>query len=185
MMIHTLRGQLLIAAPRLVDPNFFRAVVLIIDHDENGAMGLVINQPTDERIEEVWGQVSESACNARGPIHTGGPCEGPLVVLHTMAEHSLAQPAPGVHYSAERTAVECVAAAESGPRKFILGYSGWAPGQLESEMDQASWVCTPATAQDVFDLDPDLWARLMRRISRDSARAFLNPKVVPDDPSVN
>src|SRR5687768_5273835 len=79
----SLQGQLLIASPKLFDPNFFRSVVLLVQHTDAGALGLVLNRPLEMTINDAWGQVSETPCDATGFLHQGGPCEGPLMVLHT------------------------------------------------------------------------------------------------------
>ena len=81
----SLQGQLLIASPKLFDPNFFRSVILLVQHGENGALGLVLNRPLEMTIANAWEQVSEMPCEATGFLHQGGPCDGPLMVLHTDA----------------------------------------------------------------------------------------------------
>src|SRR5205814_2997514 len=83
----SLQGQLLIASPKLFDPNFFRSVVLLVQHTENGALGLILNHPLEMTIANAWEQVSEMPCEATGVLHQGGPCDGPLMVLHTEASN--------------------------------------------------------------------------------------------------
>jgi putative transcriptional regulator len=78
----SLRGQLLLASRRLADPNFFHAVVLMVQHGEDGALGLVINRPLEVTIKQACDDSLEMVCETEGILHQGGPCQGPLMVLH-------------------------------------------------------------------------------------------------------
>src|SRR5438045_3211340 len=112
------RGQLLIASPRLTDPNFARSVVLLVHHDENGAMGVILNRPLDVTVKDALSQVLEANVELEQPLHVGGPCEGPLTVIHT--RQSIASEGgavdddddethaviPGVFFAAERNTIE-------------------------------------------------------------------------------
>ena len=80
----SLKGHFLVASPHLADANFYRSVVLMIQHDEDGAVGLVLNRPTDNTIAEVWEMISESPCDVQGCVSIGGPVAGPLMALHTL-----------------------------------------------------------------------------------------------------
>ena len=73
-----IQGHLLVASPKLGDPNFFRAVVLLVRHNEEGAFGVVLNRPSNTLLKEVWSNVSETPCTTEAVIHHGGPCPGPL-----------------------------------------------------------------------------------------------------------
>src|SRR5687768_8432333 len=102
----SLQGQLLIAAPRLADPNFFHTVVLMVQHNDDGALGLVLNRPLTAAIQTVWQQVSESPCLIEGFLHQGGPCEGPLMVVHANADASDLEVMPGVYFSTNKDGIE-------------------------------------------------------------------------------
>jgi putative transcriptional regulator len=183
----SLQGHLLVASPKLSDPNFFRSVVLIVQHNDDGALGLVLNRPLEPTIGTVWDQVSESPCFADGHLHKGGPCDGPLMVLHTADDHSQIEVVPGVHFTTEKDAVEQLVGDPAGPAlKFFLGYAGWAAGQLEGELAEHSWATTEATPEQIFleDVEPQ-WDALRRVIARATAAAWVDPRFFPDDPSVN
>ena len=96
----SLAGNLLIASPFLGDQNFNKSVVLIIQHTEEGAFGLVLNRPTNFRMADVWDIVSDDEpCPADAVIHYGGPVEGPLMALHTKrsrSEHEQERLKPGM-----------------------------------------------------------------------------------------
>src|SRR5208282_6015778 len=92
--MEVLQGRLLIASPRLVDPNFFRSIVLLVQHSEDGALGLILNRQLKISVRSAWAQISQSVCQADGFLYQGGPCDGPLMVLHTIEEFSQHQVLP-------------------------------------------------------------------------------------------
>src|SRR3982751_5237695 len=101
----SLKGHLLISSPRLMDPNFVRTVVLMVQHGEEGALGLILNRPLQATVRDVCEKVLETPCEIEAPLHQGGPCEGPLMVLHTDADGGIGgevEVMPGVHFTAER-----------------------------------------------------------------------------------
>lgn len=179
-----LSGQLLIASRKLVDPNFFRSVVLLVQHREEGALGLVINRPLETSLRDAWEQVSEQPCRCEKPLHQGGPCEGPLMVIHSDESLSEVEVISGVHFTTNREAIEDLVAREDTKSKFFVGYAGWGAGQLEAEIADGSWLATPASLEQVFTLD-DIWESLSKRVTRANAYPWLDPELIPDDPSVN
>ncbi|MFI5379694.1 MAG: YqgE/AlgH family protein [Tepidisphaerales bacterium] len=181
----SLAGHLLIAAPRLMDPNFFRTVVLMVQHNEQGALGLVLNRPTDTTVSEAWEQIDDIPCPAEGFIHQGGPCEGPLMAVHGDDTASEIEVMPGVHFSTDRDALNKLVANTSAPMKFFVGYAGWSPGQLETELEDGGWLVVAATAPAVFTDDPEQWTKIMKQINASSLYSALDPKVIPPDPSMN
>jgi putative transcriptional regulator len=181
----SLEGQFLVASRELLDPNFARAVVLLVQHTDEGAMGLVINRPTKTTLAEAWKQVSEATCPSSGLIYLGGPCRGPLMALHSDAEQSEIEVAPGLHFSADPDKIETLIGNAESPARFFIGFAGWGPGQLEAEMAQDSWITAPAAPEHVFDAPHDLWVKIMRQISTSQMIEALNIKHVPADPSLN
>ncbi len=181
----SLKGHLLIAAPRLMDPNFFHTVVLVVQHNEQGALGLVLNRATETTVSEAWEQIDEQPCAIEGVIHQGGPCEGPLMVVHGDGEASEIEIIPGVHFSTDREMLNRIVAQPDLPRKFFVGYAGWSAGQLENELEDGGWLVTEATPETVFVDDPNLWDMLIKAISFTSLYGGLNPKLIPPDPSLN
>ncbi|HZL36935.1 MAG TPA: YqgE/AlgH family protein [Tepidisphaeraceae bacterium] len=180
----SLQGQLLIASPKLLDPNFFRAVVLIVQHNDEGALGLILNRPLETTIQMVWDQVSESYCASEAPLHQGGPCEGPLMVLH--GDEALGQipVLPGVYFSTDKETVEEIVSSREDNVRFFVGYSGWGGGQLEAEIESGAWLAA-AAGEHVFAETQNLWDTLRRRIMLMTAYPWLKPEMIPDDPSSN
>ena len=184
-LMKSLKGHLLIAAARLMDPNFFRTVVLIVQHNEQGALGLVLNRPTDTTISEAWEQIDEMPCPAEGFIHQGGPCEGPLMAVHGDCEAADIEVMPGVYFATERDFINKVVTQADVAKKFFVGYAGWSPGQLESELEDGGWLVAQATTEVVFADDPEQWTKLMKGISFNAIYGGLDPKLIPPDPSMN
>jgi len=183
----SLQGKFLIAAPRLSDPNFFHTVVLMVQHNEEGALGLVINRPLSATVRDVWKQVSEGTCLIEAFLHQGGPCEGPLMVLHGDEEIGGDMAVfPGVLLSTNKEAIEQLVVGGKSPTRFFVGYAGWAAGQLEMELESASWLTLPAEAEQVFgDGHEDLWHELHRAVTRAAQSSWIPPQIMPDDPSLN
>lgn len=219
-MTNSLEGHLLVASAELRDPNFFQAVVLLIRHSEEGALGLILNRRTTATIRQVWEQVSDIACTSTQPLHLGGPVQGPLMALHagqpgdlpssgddSPDESSSDQPAdddqqpddnpsgddspadheilPGLYFCADPEQLQHLVAQEEGSARYFVGYAGWGSGQLESELDQGSWLTAPATPEHVFCDEETAWQQITRHIHGQQMIATLNIKHVPKDPGMN
>jgi putative transcriptional regulator len=185
-MPESLKGHLLVASPKLRDPNFFRAVVLLVQHDEKGSLGLVLNRPLELSVREAWQQLSAGVpCEIDGHLHKGGPCEGVLMALHTDLEASDVEVLDGVHFSTTKDAIEHLVSHTGGSVRLFVGYAGWSPGQLEAELTEGAWLTTPATGDRVFDIKQGSWELLLRAIGRAALTQWVDPKDVPEDPSVN
>ena len=181
----SLKGHLLIASPKLRDPNFFRSVILLVQHDEKGSLGLVLNHPLDVTIAKAWKQLSQSPCQIEGNLHRGGPCEGVLMALHTDIEASDIEVIEGVHFSTSKDSIEHIVSHNGGNVRLFVGYAGWSPGQLEAELNDGAWQVARATSDNIFHSEESLWDSLRHAIGRESLTQRLNPNIVPDDPSVN
>lgn len=169
-----LTGQLLIAAPDMGDPRFAHAVILMVHHDRNGAFGLIVNRPIEEKplakLLEDLGQESKGV-SGKIKIYLGGPVETQLgFVLHS-AEYHRPDTVAVDDKVALTTSPEVLRdiGAERGPQKFIFafGYAGWGPGQLENEMKLQAWFTAPDEPKLLFDDDrAKLWQDAISRRSR-------------------
>lgn len=177
-------GRLLVAEPMLGDPNFDRTVVLMVEHTADGAMGLVLNRPTDLPVRDAlpaW----EGRVTAPAVLHVGGPVE-------ERSGWCLARLAPGLappsflpvlgdvgllDLEIDPTDLAGLTAA-----RLYAGYSGWGPGQLEHELAQDAWIVVDAMGDDPFLPNADeLWNRILTRQGGHLARLSLFPR----DPSLN
>lgn len=180
-----LKGHFLVASPHLQDPNFVRTVVLLIHHSEEGAFGVVLNRPAENTVQELWEKVGEGTCDCQDRVHMGGPVSGPLMAVHADASLSELEILPGVHFSAQREHLERLLQ-QTGPQfRVFVGHSGWARGQLESELRQGAWLSTPATADWVFSAPADLWRRVTQHIGEAFFSSVLKIKNKPADPGLN
>ena len=181
----SLSGYLLIATPALQDPNFSRAGILLIQHDQEGAMGVILNRPLNKTIGEAWQQVSDTALTNAQPLHEGGPCPGPLLALHKMKPHTDLEVTTGIYAAISSESVTALAEGNAEPVKFIFGNAGWSPGQLEAEIREGSWLLIPARPDTVFGPTEGLWLHLAREASRRAAAPFIPAHIVPTDPHMN
>ncbi len=181
----TLQGCLLVASPSLVDPNFNRTVVLLVHHNDEGALGLVLNRPTNKTLGDIWDQLSESPCDRAHPLYWGGPVPGPLMVLHTDDAIGDSEVLDGLHFSVEKEKIEQLVESDDGTCRFFVGHAGWAAGQLEAELQEDSWITVPATLEHVFDDEADLWRAVTKDIADSSLLGQLGVKHSPPDPSLN
>jgi putative transcriptional regulator len=166
-------GDFLIATPDMPDPRFARSVILMVQHDRSGAFGLIINHPLGRRpIAGLLAAAGEPAEGVAGEVmlYVGGPVEPELgFVLHTPDYHRSATLAidANVAMTASLDVLRDIGRGR-GPAKslVIFGYSGWGPGQLESEMMRGSWYTSPESPDLVFDVDrAKVWDTALRRRS--------------------
>jgi putative transcriptional regulator len=177
-----LRGQLLIAAPDLLDPTFRRTVVLIGEHSENGAMGIVLNRPSSLTVEEAIDSLAQLV-SADDAVHIGGPVEPEAVIVlgeFAEPERAAALVIDAIGFLPQEADPDALG--ELGRARVYAGYAGWAPGQLEQELEEESWIVEPARAEDVFTEDPDaLWSSVLRR----KGGVYRVIATLPDDPTLN
>src|SRR5688572_26268848 len=110
----SLRGQFLVASTHLKDPNFYRTLVLMVQHDEEGALGLVLNRPTGRTVRDVLKLVSEESSPCDDLIFLGGPVRGPIAVVHTDEERGNVEVLPGAYYTIEDELVNELLQREEG-----------------------------------------------------------------------
>jgi len=183
--MNSLQAQLLVASPRLPDPNFHRSVVLLINHNEEGAFGVVLNRQSEISISEVWQQVSETPCDNLRPVNVGGPVAGPLIAVHTQESYSEERIMPGIYYATQKELLDQIVSQDDTPYRIFSGYSGWGSGQLESELEVGGWLTTGATCEYIFHDEEDLWQVVAQEIGSDILFPNGPPKHIPDDPSWN
>jgi putative transcriptional regulator len=170
-----LTGQLLVASPTMGDPRFVQTVILMVRHDRNGALGIVINRPLGDRplakLLEALGD-KEAAVTGTVRIFAGGPVQPDIgFVLHS-ADYHRADTVDIDGHVAMTSSREILRdiGNQRGPNKSLIafGYAGWAPGQLEGELAHGFWFTTPQDAKLVFDDDRDaVWDHAMKRRTQD------------------
>jgi putative transcriptional regulator len=181
----SLTGHLLVASRYLRDPNFVRSVVLMIHHDHEGAVGVVINRPSQRTIREVWELKGFDPCDRDDRIFVGGPVEGPLVAVHVQEPFSEREILPGLYCSMHRDAVDLIVRKREEPLRLYSGHAGWGSGQLEGELEAGGWLYTRATKEDVFADYDSIWKSVTQRIGLEIMAPDLTPDRLPPDPSLN
>jgi putative transcriptional regulator len=178
----SLRGHLLIAGPSLVDPNFWRTVVLVGEHSEEGALGVVLNRASDAAVDETVPELAMLADDL-GQVHVGGPVQpSAIVVLADFLEPERAASLVLDSVGFLPAEVDPTTLGELRRARVFAGYAGWGPGQLDDELEEGSWIVEPALAEDVFTSEPDaLWSDVLRR----KGGPFGVLALMPPDPSLN
>jgi len=183
MTAESLAGQLLLASPSLLDPNFARTVVLIGVHNEDGAMGVVLNRPSSVTVAEAVPQLQPAVDEAE-LVYVGGPVQPTSVVcLAEFLDPSLAEllVLGRIGFPAPHTGVEELAEA-TARRRVFAGYAGWAERQLDAEVENGDWIADTAQPQDVFsDAPQELWRSVLER----KGGSYALIARMPLDPSVN
>jgi putative transcriptional regulator len=181
--VESLRGQLLIAGAGLFDPNFRRTVILVGEHTDEGALGVVLNRPTPLTVLEVVPALAELA-GGEERVFVGGPVQPEAAVLIAEFEEPGLADMPVFGSIGFLIGDVDPGAVERFHRaRIFAGYAGWGPGQLEAELETGSWILEPALPEDVFNSDPErLWSNVLRR---KGGRDFSLLSTMPFDPSTN
>jgi putative transcriptional regulator len=177
----SLKGKLLISSPALFDPNFRRTIVLVAHHDDEGAMGLVLNRPAELPVEVAAPQLV-SLVDGDEPVHVGGPVSPESLMVLAEFDNPAESAAPVVADVGFVPADAEPEEIETRRARVFAGYAGWGAGQLEAELDEGSWIVEEARAEDAFANDPDeLWREVLLR----KGGAFTLLASMPADPSLN
>jgi putative transcriptional regulator len=179
------KGQLLVATPPLVDPNFDRTVVFVVEHNEQGAFGLVLNRPTETQLAGVIPEWSASA-NWPSVMFVGGPVQTDAIIALGLRRGqredafgwvSVLDSLGTVDLARDPVEVGAVDAL-----RVFVGYSGWSPGQLDAELTARAWIVVDADLADPFTAEPEqLWRHVLGR--QGGTLGWM--RHFPDDVSVN
>jgi putative transcriptional regulator len=176
---------LLLSMPQLVDPNFHRAVVLMVEHNDEGSFGLILNKPSEMSVKELlealeleWTGSERDVVGSGGPVMptTGwvlhAPCEvvgrGSATLAEGLERSGTVSITPDVDLSTSPAKLKLIAGDPPARIRFLLGYAGWGPGQLAAEMASGSWLHADVDADLVFDTPPDaMWETALRSLGVD------------------
>lgn len=180
---HLAAGKILVARRSLEDPNFAETVIVLVQYDEEGTLGLIVNRQTKFTVSRLARDL-EGARGRTEPLYLGGPVavSGVMGLVRTSAKLEDAKRVFGdVYMISNKTAIEKAIASNSDPKSFrlYLGYAGWDAGQLEFEMGLNAWDVLPANPAIVFDPHPEtLWPRLSEQEDLRIAAAHGGPNVL-------
>jgi putative transcriptional regulator len=182
--VESLRGQIIIATPTLMDPNFARSVVLIAEHTDEGAMGLVLNRPATTLVDEAVPDLAWLA-GEDDNVWVGGPvAETAVMVLAEWDDVELAGALVDGDLGFVGTDADQPEQLDGAIRRarVFAGHAGWGPGQLEEELAEETWIVEAPRRDEIFCADADgLWAAVLRR--KGSRYALLS--TMPPDPTLN
>jgi putative transcriptional regulator len=182
LRVESLRGHLLVASPALLDPNFRRTVVLVTEHTDDGAAGLVLNRPSLVEVAAAVPQLEE-VVDEDEQVWVGGPVqpEAVLVLGEFLDPDDAAVPLfESLGFPSLDEPEEIVPATTR--RRVFAGYAGWEAGQLEEELANEDWILEPALADDAFTEEPhELWRDILRR----KGGIYELVARMPEDPSLN
>jgi putative transcriptional regulator len=179
----SVRGQLLIAGPGLLDPNFWRTVVLVVEHSDEGALGLVLNRPSETNVGDAVTELDE-LLDPDDLLLIGGPVQPSAVIVLAQFED------PG---DAALMAFDDIGVLGAGASldelsigvrqaRAFVGHAGWGPGQLDAELEREDWILEPATEEDAFSSEPrELWQTVLTR----KGGSYALVARMPADPSSN
>ena len=177
-------GSLLLAEPFLADPNFKRTVVLVCEHNEDGSIGFVLSKRSPLLLDQAMDDIE----HFKAPLYLGGPVQtDTLHYIHRLGNRleGCVELAPGLYWGGNFEALKIMMntnQVDPDDIRFFLGYSGWAPDQLESEMKEDAWIEHQVKAEHIFDTPPDdLWKAILREKGGDYAM-MVN---FPEDPALN
>ncbi len=181
----SLRGDFLVAAPYELDPNFIETVILVLEHSDKGGFGVILNRPAERKPSFSWESRNRPLLPGRPELYSGGPVTGPYLAVHTLESYAEREILPGVYFSGQEKNVLAITQREAQPCKIFVGYSGWAAGQLEYEIEKRVWRVVPGTADVVFTGHAELWRELSRQFCERQLRAMLHVKHFPTNPLLN
>jgi putative transcriptional regulator len=184
--MQTLKGHLLIATPQLQSPIFTRSVILMIEQNDDGALGVILNQQISTTMTDLAGKVFVEDFEWDKPISLGGPVASSLMVLHTDESLADEEIIPGVYVTTDGSKVQELIEQRSEPSLVVANHSGWGPGQLDHEIRRDSWLTLPAMIDHVFWTgEKELWKVVINQVNFQKLTELVGVHELPSDPSLN
>jgi putative transcriptional regulator len=183
--MQSLQGHLLVAVPHQLDPNFVQTVILVVQHSDQGAVGLILNCPREQSHGDLGQSKAERRSGNKANLYFGGPVTGPLMAMHCDPSLGEIEILPGLFFSGGEENVLAAMRQKRQPCRIFAGYAGWGPKQLEYEIDQGAWRTVEATVERVFSHSEDLWYELHGEAVETMFRAMLHLRYIPSDPMLN
>lgn len=180
-----LQATCLVASPFLEDPNFFRTVILMIAQSDEGAMGLVLNRPTQKKLRDILPKLTNEICVHDDFLFSGGPVHGPLVALHNVPSLAEKEYCPGMFFTTNGRHLKHLSRLSDIQLRIFDGYAGWGPGQLEAEVEQGGWLWATIDSQLATGPVDELWQRMIQIVGRSILSTSIDETRIPDDPNLN
>jgi putative transcriptional regulator len=158
-------GCLLVASPSHPNPDTAHDVFLVTWHRPEGSMGMLLNRSLVADAGNLWEKVlgPEAKKMPCGPVHYGGPLEGPVIALHDRPELAEAETSPGVYIAAQVATLQKLGKSQPNTCRWIVGHAAWKSGELEKQIQEDWWYTIPASPELVFAPADEMWIRSVRR----------------------
>lgn len=188
--VESIAGKCLIASPYLEDPNFRRTIVYIVSHDEEGAIGVVLNRHTGQSFAD-WllsqgvhaSKLPDFPCI---PVFHGGPVEATrLMTLHDHPDFAQHRSADGVAFTSLGEHLSALLLQREIRCMIFVGYAGWGPGQLDEELQAGGWMVSCLSSDQIFSLDHQSWQSLVHRVGDQILGGLIPPEWLRSDPHSN
>jgi putative transcriptional regulator len=150
---------LLIAPVIESDPDFVKTVILLIQHSDQQAVGVVLNRPSGKTVNHVW--IGKRNRKSQKCVYAGGPVHGPFMAVHTCQPLGEIEILTGVYYSVQKKHIKQITSSSDILCKTFNSHTGWGPGQLEQWLEEKAFHILPATSELVFDPATDLWEKAL------------------------
>ncbi len=179
-----LHGKLLVATPSLHGNPFQKTVVLILQHNENGTFGVVLNRPANDEMRQAWEDATGQSPYERCVVQ-GGPIGGPVFAIHQRESIGEVAMPGGIFVSVDTKSLRHLTEQVDDRYRIIFGVASWQIGQLEDEIDLGIWYTLPADADDIFDDPTWMWEKALRRYGEQLTRDVVGIDQFPPDPTWN
>lgn len=179
------KGKLLIATELLAETPLAKTVVYVLQNDENGAFGVVLNRPADQTLRTAWQKASGISQDQGQHLLMGGPLGGPVIALHPFEKLGELKINGGIYLSATVEAIDRLIDIGDEPYRICLGVVGWKPGLLEVEVDDGKWYIMNAHREQVFDDSGVLWEKMLIAYGRKALCEILAVDKLPRNPERN
>ncbi len=177
-------GTLLVASPALGDSPFQRTVVFVLQNNQEGTFGVVLNRPGDEKMKFAWQKLTGSELGKRF-IMQGGPIGGPIFALHQEERLAEIEMPGGIFVSAASEKFEQLVRRDDTAYRIVFGVSGWKRGQLNEEISEGLWFTMDANAEQVFDDPTWMWEKSIRRYGQQLICEVFGIDGLPESPLLN
>lgn len=184
---YNLSGCVLVAAPRLTDALFGRSVCLMLEHSDEGSVGLVLNRAFSSDVRGLWDQLTEGQESAEPPLHLnfGGPVSGPVLAIHDHEPLAEAGNGAGVYVAAQVQNLKKLTTLSPEHYRLFVGHAAWKSGQLEHEIAEGYWYPLPASSDLVFSHESDMWPHGIRLVGEAVIESIVGPRHMSEDVLVN
>jgi len=179
-----LHGKLLVATPSLNENPFQRTVVLILQHNEQGTFGVVLNRPANEEMRQAWEDATGQSPYERCVVQ-GGPIGGPVFAIHQRESIGEVAMPGGIFVSVDTKSLRHLTEQVDDRYRIIFGVASWQVGQLQDEINRGIWYTLPADADDIFDDATWMWEKALRRYGEQLTRDVVGIDQFPPDPTRN